>query len=140
MKTLLTTPGLTMAHDAENGWLHLIWRGMHSEEESQACFLRILDQVCLTQVSRILNDATQDEDGWTELTRWMNRDFLHNLADVGIVAMAWVLPDNLQARTDVHRMLAPLDCPMVDTFSDPEAAYRWLQQAPPQGNCQLPTP
>lgn len=131
MQPLRTTPGLTIAYDDANGWLHLIWRGMHSEEEFRVCCLNILDHVCLTQVSRILNDATHDHDGWGELTRWIAQDFLHTLSDVGVLAIAWVLPEDLQARLDVQRVLAKVECPLVDTFTDPEAAYQWLQRLPP---------
>ena len=127
MKTLTDTPGLTIAYDAAHHWLHLTWRGAHDEDTSKAACLLILEKIRLTASTKILNDATLDLDGWSELTRWIAQDYLLALADAGVSAIAWVVPHNLRARIDTHNVMARQTRPLVDTFSDAEAAYHWLR-------------
>lgn len=128
METLFETPQCVISYDQDNGWLHLLWRGYHGEIESKAYGLKILEKVRLTGVTKILNDSTLDQDGWGELTRWIALDFMQQLADAGVVAAAWVLPKNLKALADVHAVLTQVNCPLIDTFVDVEAAYNWLKK------------
>ncbi|RFP66859.1 hypothetical protein D0N36_01875 [Hymenobacter lapidiphilus] len=127
METLFESPHLIINYDAANGWLHLLWQGHHEEVDSKAYYLEILEKIRLTRATRVFNDATLDEDGWGELTRWIAQDLMHQVAEAGVVAVAWVLPENLQARADVHKVLAQVNCPLIDTFVDAEAAYNWLK-------------
>ncbi|WP_019946899.1 hypothetical protein [Hymenobacter aerophilus] len=127
METLFETPRFVISYDPDNGWLHLLWQGYHSEAESMEYCLKVLEKVRLTGATRILNDGTLDQDGWGELARWIAHDFMRLQAEAGIAAVAWVLPKNLKARADVHKVLAEVKCPLVDTFVDVEAAYNWLQ-------------
>ncbi|SET91908.1 hypothetical protein [Hymenobacter actinosclerus] len=127
METLFESPRFVISYDEANGWLHLLWQGHHNETESKAYGQKIVEKVRLTGATRVLNDATLDQDGWGELTRWIALDFMGQLAEAGIVAAAWVLPENLKARADVLRVLAQVSCPLIDTFVDVEAAYNWLK-------------
>ena len=128
MKTLTDTPGLTIVYDAAHRWLHVIWRGKHDEETVKAACLLVLDKIRQTKSVKILNDATQDQDGWGELTHWIAQDFLLALADAGVSAIAWVVSDNLRARIDTEKVMAHQTRPLVDTFADAESAYAWLQK------------
>ncbi len=141
MKTLLETPDFSVVHDAPNQWLYLTWRGAHSPASTRHRCDQILAYARQTGSPLLLNDSSQDLDGWGGLTDWIALDFLEELAASGVRAVAWVLPANLRARTDseivlLRRHLAGLDQPLVDTFGDLEAAHTWLQHqarsAPPR--------
>ncbi|MBT9391968.1 hypothetical protein KLP40_02225 [Hymenobacter sp. NST-14] len=129
MKTLTDTPGLTIIHDTRNHWLHLTWRGAHNEAESKAACLLILQKIRQTGTTKILNDATLDLDGWSELTRWLVQDYFRALAAAGVRALAWVVPHNLSARIDTDRVMARQTHLVADTFTDAEEAYSWLRHA-----------
>ncbi|NVO33340.1 hypothetical protein [Hymenobacter lapidiphilus] len=130
METLLETPRLVISYDEANDWLHLLWRGSHNPSDEKTCIMEVLEKIRLTQATRVLNDSTLDEDGWSELTYWIANDFMPQVADAGVVAAAWVMPDNLQARIDVHNVLVHVSRPLIDTFLDAEAAYKWLKTEP----------
>ncbi|SDY16320.1 hypothetical protein [Hymenobacter psychrophilus] len=127
MKILFESPHLISSYDAANSWLHLHWQGRHNEADSKSYALEVLKNIRLTRATRVFNDATLDKDGWSELTRWLAQDFMQQVAEAGVVAVAWVLPENLLARTHVHNLLAQVSCPLIDTFVDVEAAYNWLK-------------
>jgi hypothetical protein len=127
MQTLFDIPGITIAHDSANRWLHVTWRGEHSEESSMAGCAMILNKVRQTRSVAILNDSSQVLDGWSEAVRWVAQEFFHALADNGIEAIAWVTPRDWLARTDSERVLSYTTRPLVDTFEDTESAYSWLK-------------
>lgn len=54
-----------------------------------------------------------------------------------MVAVAWVLPANVRARSDVYRAVTAIDRPLTDVFADTESAYSWLRHLPAAG---LPAP
>jgi hypothetical protein len=130
MKVCVTRPGFTITHDTTHNWLYLTWQGVHSEAESRACCLLILDQVHLTGSTKILNDASLDQDGWGKLVCWIADDFFRALADSGVAAIAWVVPHDLKARIDTEKVLRQYQQPTIDAFTDTEAAYAWLQNLP----------
>ena len=127
MKTLTDKPGLTIIHDPDHHWLHVIWRGSHNEAEGRAECLLILEKIRQTSCTKILNDASLDLDGWNELIRWIAKEFLLLLAEAGVTAIAWVLPHNLRARIDTNNVMDRQTRPLVDTFTDIEEAYAWLR-------------
>lgn len=131
MQTLFENADLTITYDYERDWLYTAWRGERTSEASlQYCRL-LLEQVRATGSTCLLNDSSQDLDGWSEITRWLGQDFLHTLLTSGVSAVAWVLPRSLRARADVNQVMtqqaqAGASWPAVDTFTDVEAAYEWL--------------
>jgi hypothetical protein len=131
MQTLFENADLTITYDHDRAWLLTAWRGERSPEATMEYCQLLLQKVRATGSCCVLNDGTQDLDGWGEMTRWLGQDYLNTLLASGVLAVAWVLPRNLRARADVNQVMARQagagsDWPAVDTFSDLEAAYAWL--------------
>jgi hypothetical protein len=126
METLLDTADFTLQHDPAQHWLYATWRGPHPGRSVQARCTTILEQVVLTKSVKILNDGSLDLDGWGELVPWLRQEYFQLLAANGVVAVAWVMPDNLCARAHMNQVLSTITCPLVDVFADAELAYRWL--------------
>lgn len=130
MKILFDTVGFTLVHDTTHNWLYATWRGTHPGRSSVGDYQVILEQAGTTQSLKLLNDTSQDLDCWGSITEWIEHDFFQPLADAGVVAVAWVLPHNLRAQTDVNKVLAAVTRPMIDLFSDIESAHHWLLTLP----------
>ena len=133
MQTLFDAPDFTIMHDAGNQWLYAMWRGVHAGVSGQGRALQLAEQVRRTGSNRILNDSSQDLDGWGAIVNWLARDYFQLLAHEGIVAVAWVLPRNLRAYAETTQVLAKLarlaaPLPVVNTFADLESACSWLQK------------
>jgi hypothetical protein len=79
-----------------------------------------------TGSKHLLNDSLLDEDGWQEVTDWLADACMKRLADDGLQVVAWVLPRHHRAFFDTAKVLAQLQQPRVDTFTDAQAAYDWL--------------
>ena len=128
MQMLFEDSDLTITYDRDHEWLYTAWRGTRTAEASVAYCQLLLDKVRSTGSTCVLNDSSQDLDGWSEVTRWLGQDFFQKLTISGVSAVAWVLPQNLRARADVNQVMtqAGTDWPTVDTFTDVEAAYAWL--------------
>lgn len=135
MLILYDTPGLTISHDAASYCLQTTWHGHHDGPSKRQSCETILQYVRQTSSSKILSDGSQDLDGWRAAVQWLGNEYYYDMAANGIVALAWVLPRNLSARTDVDGVLHLISRPhrtpqhpvIVDTFADVEAAYSWLQ-------------
>ena len=127
MQTLFDIPGLTIAHDPINKWLHVTWRGEHNKESAMAGCAMILNKVRQTKSKAILNDSSQVLDGWSEVVQWIGQDFFQALADNSIEAIAWVSPLDWPVRLDIERVLSYTTRPLVDTFDEVESAYSWLR-------------
>ncbi|AMR28092.1 hypothetical protein A0257_13995 [Hymenobacter psoromatis] len=130
MQTLFEQPGFAILHDTDHCWLYVTWQGKRSGQSSQACCEAILEQVRATQSHKILNDGSLDLDGWGDVVAWIGQDFFDLLADAGVVAVAWVMPRNLRALTDVNKVVTAVTRPAVSTFADTEAACTWLDKSP----------
>lgn len=136
MRILLETPSLTIQQDAAHDCLFLTWRGQQSAKSIEAASEIILEQVRLTRSCCLLNDASQDLDGWSKSIAWFRHEIHPKFTDAGIRAIAWVLPQNLRALADTKNLLnlvehAPdyrSDCPEINTFGDVESASRWLHK------------
>ena len=98
METLAENAHFILAHDPATGWLHIRRRGRQSPGAVRAGCALVLTHVRRTGSTKILNDGTQDEDGWATLSGWVAHDFFPRLAARGVVAVAWVLPANVRAR------------------------------------------
>lgn len=128
MQTLFEDSDLTITYDHDHDWLLTAWRGTRTADASVAYCQLLLEKVRSTRSTCVLNDSSQDLDGWGEMTRWLGQNFFHTLTSSGVSAVAWVLPRNLRARADVNQVMtqAGADWPTVDTFADVESAYEWL--------------
>ncbi|WP_223649595.1 hypothetical protein [Hymenobacter psoromatis] len=128
MQTLFEDSDLTITYDSDHDWLLTAWRGRRSPEASMHYCWLLLEKIRATGSTCVLNDSSQDLDGWSEVTRWLGQDFFLRLTSNGISAVAWVLPLDLRARADVNQVMAQVgtNWPAVDTFTDVEAAYAWL--------------
>jgi hypothetical protein len=120
------SPHFTLGHEPATACLYASWQGRHTSEPTRADYQLILRQVRATHSTRLLNDCLLDEDGWRELINWLAEDYFKHLAKAGIRAVAWVLPKNPQAFCATYQVLTRVQQPLIDTFADPEAAYRWL--------------
>lgn len=133
MQTLFENSDLTITYDQDHDWLLTAWRGKRTPEASQHYCQLLLEKIRGTRSTCVLNDSSQDQDGWGEMTRWLGQNFFQKLTTSGVSAVAWVLPHNLRARADVHQVMsqAGTNWPTVDTFADVESAYAWLLRAAP---------
>lgn len=130
MVLLLETDGFTLLHDPLPNWLYAMWMGRRSAEVMRQNYDFILQQVRRLRCSKLLNDSTEDKDGWSGLTAWLAQNCFPELAECGIQAVAWVLPKNAQAFRDIHQILASAKAPLIDVFHEAEAAQNWLQKWP----------
>lgn len=128
MQLLYDAADLTITHDATQGWLHVTWHGVHSGWSAMACCEEILAQVRATKSTRILNDGSQDCDGWGELVGWLVADFFPRLATSGISDLAWVTPYNLQAHATVNRVIEAVTSLNATAWEDVASACAWLHQ------------
>lgn len=138
MTTLAESPHLTLTHDPDRAGLYATWLGPHGRAATQADYELILQFVRLTRSTKLLSDGLLDQNGWNELTAWLAHDFFRRLAAEGLVALAWVLPRNVEALRDTQQLLALLEQPLAAAFTDPEAAYSWLHRWPRHGEHPIP--
>jgi len=131
MQTLVDQPGFTIHQDPTTRWLHVTWQGHHTAPVLKHCFELLLGQVQRLGSAKILNDCSQDLDGWGQAVRWAQQEFFPRLVAAGVVAWAWVIPQDLRAHIDVNKVLEVSPQLLLDTFSDVEAACRWLHTLPP---------
>lgn len=130
MTTLVELPHFSLVHDSSWACLYATWQGPHDGPLTQANYELILTAVCRTRSTKLLNDGLLDENGWHGVTTWLAHDCFARIAQQGVAAVAWVLPRDLDALGDTHRVLALLEQPLVGLFTDSEAAYNWLHQWP----------
>lgn len=123
---LVESPHFDLVHDASCSCLYATWYSYDEASARQATYELILQQVRATQSTKLLNDGLLDEHGWGQLLHWLAKDHFRQLAQVGLQVVAWVLPRNSQAFYDTFQVLKRLQRPLVDTFSEAEAAYHWL--------------
>lgn len=133
MTLLEELPHFTLWHDASCACLYATWSGSHSAYSTRVQYGLISKHLQATHSTKLLNDSLLDEDGWQEIIDWLADDCFHALVAEGLTAVAWVLPrhpgglcDTAKVLTRLHQ-LGPL---LVDTFSDAQAAYDWLQRWP----------
>lgn len=129
MELLYDAADLTIMHDRTQGWLYITWEGVHALHAARRCCEEILMHVQATGSTKILNDGSQDCDGWSELAGWLANEFFCQLATSGVVAVAWVTPHNLQAHATMNKVLQAVTRPNVLDFKDVESAYTWLCHA-----------
>lgn len=128
MLLLKSTPSFSLAYEQKNACLYATWLGHHRGELTRANYIFLLQQVRATQRTKLLNDSTADENGWREVIGWLANHLFKELATEGIQAIAWVLPLNREAFYDTFQVIHRLEQPLVDTFTDAEAAYHWLHR------------
>lgn len=130
MTTLVELPHFSLVYDSTHACLYATWQGQHDGPSTQANYELIFKYVCITRSTKLLNDGLLDQNGWKEVTNWLANECFQLLAQEGLAIVAWVLPRNLEAYHDTHKLLLLLERPFVGTFADPEAAYEWLHQWP----------
>lgn len=129
---LQTEDGFTLLHDPLHNLLYASWVGQKDAEVMRQNYTQILQQARRLKCLKLLNDSTEDQDGWSELTSWLANRCFPELAQSGIQAVAWVLPTDAQAYRHTQQVLALVKVPLVDVFHDVEAAHEWLQKWPRQ--------
>lgn len=137
MVTLLESPSFALTHDPQYACLYATWQGHHNIPRTQAQYTLILQFVQSTHSKKLLNDTLLDQDGWMELTNWIAEDCFRHLTEQGLATVAWVLPRNPEALYAARKVLDKLEAPLVATFEDAEAAYKWLQEWPKHPREQL---
>jgi hypothetical protein len=114
----------TLWHDATCACLYATWQGAHAPARTQAQYTLLREHVLATGSRKLLNDGLLDEDGWEQVANWIATQGFR------IEAVAWVLPRHPAAFFDTARVLAQVSHPLVDTFTDAQAAYDWLHRWP----------
>ncbi|MBX0289309.1 STAS/SEC14 domain-containing protein [Hymenobacter sp. HSC-4F20] len=126
---LLDSPSFTLYHDQENEWLHLEWRGPHTQQSVEHYCGALLQAVRDTKCRKILDDASEILDGWGELAQWLGRSFLPLLAQEGVTQLAILNAMDWPARLCLQAMLLHTEQPSVRLFDFDEmpAAQAWLR-------------
>lgn len=130
MILLENSPNFVLWQDATCACLYATWSGKHSSSETRVQYNLIRQHLRQTKSTKLLNDSVHDEDGWSQVTDWLADEGFGQLADEGLQVVAWVLPRQPAALYDTARVLARLRQPLVDTFTDAQAAYDWLHRWP----------
>ncbi|RZK58342.1 MAG: hypothetical protein EOO59_08595 [Hymenobacter sp.] len=128
MQELSTTTNFHLHYDPLHQCLVAQWVGRQSATSIRAHCVAMLTEVQRTGCPRILNDSSQDLDGWSNLVDWLATDYSRQLAAHGVRAVAWVLPRHLPAQIDARQVARAVAQPVTDVFADVEAASQWLQQ------------
>ena len=139
MRLLHQTATFSLTHDPVRNWLYSQWTGVNPTAIARAECEVILACVCRLKCTKLLNNSLADEDGWAGLIDWMAEHFIEQLAQEGIVAIAWVLPIHSIALCTTQRVLHKYTLlgrkkPLVDVFIDVESAYTWLMRWPKADN------
>lgn len=139
MRLLYQTSTFSLSHDEVNNWLYSQWTGIIPPGIARVECEVILTHARLLRCTKLLNDSRADEDGWAGVSNWVAEYFIEQLAQAGIVAIAWVLPTHAYALCTTHkvlnkRALIARQKPLIDVFLDTESAYSWLIQWPEKGN------
>ncbi len=127
LKVIVDYPEVFIAHDPENDWLYIDWKGEHNQESSQAACKLMLECLRASQSQKILNDNSNITRTNMQLTLW-GAWWLEQMRQAGLQYIAWVLPPNLLDRQAVESIVHAIDTPRVGTFDDVASAYVWLQQ------------
>lgn len=130
MTLLEDFPDFNLWHDASCFCLYATWRGKHSSAQTREQYNLIREHLLSTRSTKLLNDGLQDEDGWHTAACWLADEGLRRLAEDGMQIIAWVLPQHPGAFFDTAQVLARAQQPLVDTFTDAQAAYDWLHRWP----------
>ncbi|RZJ86959.1 MAG: hypothetical protein EOO60_12775 [Hymenobacter sp.] len=127
MQLLYQSSTFSLTYDGTNNWLYSQWTGVIPTAVAQTECEVILTYVRLLKCTKLLNNSRADEDGWRNLSSWVAECFIEQLAQEGIVAIAWVLPTHAYALCTTHKVLTKLTSlgrhkPLVDIFLDTESA------------------
>ncbi|RPD44542.1 STAS/SEC14 domain-containing protein [Hymenobacter sediminis] len=132
MKLLLfDSPLFTLYHNPRHEWLHIEWRGIHTQQSVEEYCGMMLEAVRTTKSRKMLNDASEILDGWANVSQWLGEKFLPQLAMAGIESMALLNAMDWPARLCVQTMMLHVTEPNVRLFEFDEAiaARQWLDAA-----------
>ena len=135
MRVLHQTATFSLTHDPVHNWLYSQWTGVNSMAIARAECEVILAHARRLKCTKLLNNSLADEDGWAGLIGWVAESFIEQLAQEGILAIAWVLPTHSYALCTTQKVLHKYTLlgrkkPLVDVFLDVESAYSWLMRWP----------
>lgn len=135
MLVLHQTATFSLTHDSVHNWLYSQWTGINSTAVARAECEVILACVRHLKCTKLLNNSLADEDGWAGLVSWVAESFIEQLAQEGILAIAWVLPTHSYALCSTQKVLQKYTLlgrkkPLIDVFLDVESAYAWLMRWP----------
>ncbi|RZL15659.1 MAG: hypothetical protein EOO62_03405 [Hymenobacter sp.] len=139
MQLLEDFPHFSLWHDPSCDCLYASWWGEHTGIVTRVQYDLIRWHLRVTSSTKLLNDSLLDQNGWSQVTCWLANDGLRLLARDGLQIIAWVLPQHAGAFFDTARVLAQAKEPLIDTFTDAQAAYDWLHRWP-LGPSTAPTP
>lgn len=130
MQLLEDFPHFTLWHDPACACLYATWWGKHPSAVTRAQYDLIRGHMRVTGSTKLLNDSLLDQDGWSQAACWLADEGLQRLALDGLQIIAWVLPQHAGAFFDTARVLAQAKQPIIDAFTDAQAAYDWLHRWP----------
>ncbi|MET4105299.1 hypothetical protein [Hymenobacter sp. UYP22] len=125
---LLDTPTLTIEYSPGNQLLRVHWIGHHTTQSVYHDCLKMLGYVQQTRCTKILNDSSEAFGEWLDLAEWIGKEFIPQLADSGVLALAWVNAMDWPSRHAVARSVQHARGLLIHTFDfdEREAAARWL--------------
>lgn len=125
---LFDSPVFSLFHNQEYGWLHVEWRGAHTQCSVEKYCGVLLEAARATNSRKVLSDSSEVLDGWTQTTQWLGQDFLPRLAREGVTTVAILNAMDWPARLCLEAMLRHTRQPTVQLFEFDEmtAAQQWL--------------
>jgi SpoIIAA-like len=129
---LLDTPTLTISHSQPEDILLVHWIGPHDEASARQGCRQLLACVQQTHCRRLLNDGSEAYGEWWPAARWIGEDFLPQLADAGVRALAWINSMDWPSRHGVASTMHHAHGPQIQIFDfdQQDAARQWLRTFP----------
>ena len=127
-RILFDTASLTILYDHRNEWVHAQWHGHQDDASARSGCAQLLAMVRQTGSTRIFNDSSEAFGEWYQAAEWIGQEFMVQLHEAGVRAIAWVNAMDWPTRSCVASTLRHTDRPLTAAFEfdEKEAAMAWL--------------
>lgn len=125
---LFSSTALVVQYDAQHQWLYAQWYGHHDDASVRAGCAKLLALVQQTGSTRLLNDSSEAFGEWYAAAEWIGTEFLAQLHQAGVRAIAWINAMDWPTRSCVASSLQRTDLSLATMFEfdQKEEALAWL--------------
>lgn len=125
---LFNSTALVVQYDEQHHWLSVQWYGHHDDASVRAGCARLLALVRQTGSTRLLNDSSEVFGEWYAAAEWIGSEFLTQLHEAGVRAIAWINAMDWPTRNCVASSLQRTDLSLATMFEfdQKEEAAAWL--------------